>query len=558
MLTINNNSLISGYIKQMLHDFNLPKAKVLAIGMEVFENGYYITQDKLYRAVKSGVYSSLNDVKDETFFHLIDNYIYGKGYLNITKNLELNSSIYDKYTHYYLGDYLRFYRDYKGIDLMSMYNCFGGEVAQNINLELTKKTASGTQEVITVFDSTDSSVVIYLVPARFCRDYTIAIDCSSIVEVAACLYSNRRISLSEDCQILAANTYTKYAGTSFSTPVKYNKLYDVLDKADNRELLYSHERDVYLMIKVPATNTSSLVVLEGDFTGSNFTFSRDFSWDDYERANGVYVLPHKTWYEFKEGEYIKVIDSNIQYYDAGENPVELFIAGESYHEAGKPSFTLSLDKSYYLFDDIHYDVGYSVNNTERKISYYLFKEDFPVSPSAKMKDNIFVDENTMTSYLWSGSDYVKINSADTSKKAYSRHYSSKMQLLYANNGTSYVFANKLVGYIVRNVITSDDNISDNIRRLQKTYYYRSNPSRRPDYNPKVNRREPIGYDVPPKHWGIWSQELRDMTYDLMHRLNIASTAFDIIGYVDKDAEKALGEDLSYDKEGHIISGGIPQ
>ena len=542
----------------MLHEFNLPRAKVLSIGMQVFKGGYYIVQDKLYRAVKTDRYTSLKNVNDKTFFHKIDNYIYGKSYLNITKNLELNSSIYDKYVHYYLGDYLRFYRDYKGIDLMSMYNCFGGEVAQNIYLELTKTTTSSTQEVIATFDSDDNSHVIYLVPARFYKEYTIAIDCSSTVEIAACLYNNRRISLPPDCQLLTTSTYIKFTGTSFSTPKKYSKLKDVLDNLSNKELLYSHERDLYLMIKVPATNTSSLTVLEGDFTNCNFTFTRDFSWDDYKKADNTYALPHKTWYEFRQGAYIKVLDSNIQYYDADDVPVELFAPGVTYHEASKPGFSLSLDKSYYTFDDVRCEVGYSVNNTERKVSYYLFREDFPETPATKMRTNIFVDEDTGNSYIWDGTDYVKINSADTSTKAYERQYTSKMQLLYVNDGNSYVFANKLIGYIVRNVITSDDNIADNIRRLQKTYYYRSNPYRKPDYNPDVDRREPIGYEVPPKTWGLWSQDLRDMTYDLMHLEGITDSAFDIIGYVDKDAEKVLGEDLSYDKEGHIISGGIPR
>jgi len=556
MLKINNNSLISGYIKQMLHDFNLPKAKVLSIGMLVFQGGYYITHDKLYRALRTDVYTSLKDVNDTTFFYEIDNYIYGKGYLNITKKLELNSSIYDKYVHYYLGDYLRFYRDFKGIDLMSMYNCYGGEVAQNIELEVTKSTSSGTQEVVATFNSDDSSSVIYLVPVRFGQEYTIALDCASSVEVAACLYSNRRISVPSESQVLTSNTYTKYAGTSFSMPVIYSKLKDVLPKLNNREILYANEKNLYLMIKVPSTNTSSLVVLEGDFANSNFTFSRDFSWDDYERADGLYVLPHKTWYEFTAGSYIKIIDSNIQYYDAEDNPVELFIAGESYHEADKPEFVLSLNKAYYTFEDTRYEVGYTVNNTERKLSYYLFRRDFPVRPATNIQNNIFVDEDTGKSYLWNGTDYVELNSGDTSTDLYARHYNSKMQLLYVNDGNSYVFANKLIGYIIRNVITSDDNISDNIRRLQKTYYYRSNPSRRP--GSKKSGREPIGYDVPPKYWGLWSQELRDMTYDLMHLEGITNSAFDVIGYVDKDAEKVLGEDLSYDKEGHIISGGIPQ
>ena len=49
-----------------------------------------------------------------------------------------------------------------------------------------------------------------------------------------------------------------------------------------------------------------------------------------------------------------------------------------------------------------------------------------------------------------------------------------------------------------------------------------------------------------------------MTYDLMERTGTLDTAFDVIGYVDKDAEKVLGKDLSYDTEGHVISGGIPE
>ena len=48
-------------------------------------------------------------------------YSYNVEIPNFTKNLVINSSYYDEYTHNYLGDYLRFMRDYHGIDLMSMY-----------------------------------------------------------------------------------------------------------------------------------------------------------------------------------------------------------------------------------------------------------------------------------------------------------------------------------------------------------------------------------------------------------------------------------------------------
>ena len=153
--------------------------------------------------------------------------------------------------------------------------------------------------------------------------------------------------------------------------------------------------------------------------------------------------------------------------------------------------------------------------------------------------------------------YISLtDSSVTSLPVYGREYNTRMQLLYVNDGNSYVFADKLIGYLVRNVITNDDNVEDNIRRLQKTYFYRKNPARRPGYNPDTDGKLPIGLEYMPKHVGLWSQDLRDMTYDLLRETNILSTAFDAIGFVDKDAEKILGSDLSYDKTGHIISGGI--
>lgn len=88
MIKFNDSSIIVSYIKEFLYSFNLPS----------------ISADELKRKLP--------------YYH------WGEYIPNVTKTLKLENKIYDSYTHEYLGEYLRFLRDYKNIDLMSMYNCF--------------------------------------------------------------------------------------------------------------------------------------------------------------------------------------------------------------------------------------------------------------------------------------------------------------------------------------------------------------------------------------------------------------------------------------------------
>lgn len=148
MIKLNDNNIFIGHIKQLLKDFNLPSCTIITEDNadENFVSGkHYIKGSQLY--LSDGEGSLVRKIT----------YNYGKKYLNLTSNLEINNLIYDRETHRYLGKYLRFLRDQKHVDLMSMYNCFDGETfSKNITI-----TIGNDKEI--VFKN-DDNYIVYQIP----------------------------------------------------------------------------------------------------------------------------------------------------------------------------------------------------------------------------------------------------------------------------------------------------------------------------------------------------------------------------------------------------------
>lgn len=234
MIDFNSKNIIAGYIKRLLHDFNLPSCMVNPKDEYKYDGAVFIEGNKVKQIL---------DGKEKDLSTYIPGKLVGN---NLQKNLIISNDVYDSYTHEYLGDYLRFIRDYYKVDLMPLYNCFSNRLA---NIDHNN------------FDSTDSLHRIYAVPVAFGKKYTIAIDCQESVEMFCGYYSNNKFYSTDAESTLSEDTAQSKSNLMFNQPFVYDKLmsYEPTDKD-----LVAQE-DLTLFIKLPASNNSSIVILEGDY-----------------------------------------------------------------------------------------------------------------------------------------------------------------------------------------------------------------------------------------------------------------------------------------------------
>lgn len=262
MLNFDNDNIITGYIKQLLAEVNLPSYRVYTALEEsnpkyIISNVDYIKDDLVQRYTNN------------TWTRTNLTYNYNKKINNVTKNLIIKSNNYDTYTHRYLGDYLRFLNKYKKINLMSLYNCFTNELNTAVDITLTR-TTNGAKKTIATFKGSETGTKIYMLPVKLFQKYTIAIDSSLPVEMCCGLYGKYQIELDEATE-LWTKTYARYNALSFGSSVLYDKLTTFLDdaEAELKTTLAQKEVDLKLFIKLPASSKSSIVVLEGDYRNYN-------------------------------------------------------------------------------------------------------------------------------------------------------------------------------------------------------------------------------------------------------------------------------------------------
>lgn len=340
--------------------------------------------------------------------HTPKGYAYNLKIRNYTKNLKIQNNVYDSYTHEYLGDYLRFQRDYRNINLMPLYNCFSNTLCPrlNISFDVVEDVIDSTTNKVTKkgyvakFDTRETNYKIYMIPIKLFQKYTIAIDCFTDVEVCCGFYGKYQYGSAYDT--IAEDTYRCFNSMLFNKPVLYDPAAGLKKYLDPRHPLEiaQHETDLKLFIKLPISNKSSIVILEGDYT------------------------------EYTPSTIIKRSLTN--------------------------------------------DDNFIVVNNHTQVNF-----------DGDLDENI-------------------------------KHLVTPLQLLAQNTGISYPFADRLIEYLVGNAVTPVDDISDNIKRAKKVINAKTNALRDDE--------------------GVWEKIMQFILYDYASNNFNVRVNHDILGYVDKDTE----------------------
>lgn len=243
---------------------------------------------------------------------------------------------YDSDTHKHLGNYLRYLRDYKQIDLMPFYNCFNaheiGDVYLNSsttsllypanNLFPDYSLYPGILRTTTHDSSKDTYTLGYndayrvvSVPIKFGKRYTIALECPGTVQLRSVIYNESgmvRIPNTENQYYsdLITDSHRVFNYTRFHEPFVYS-----IETDDKR--LYDRQKDLQLLIQMPVSNVSSLVVLEGDYTNVSVVKTNTNSVRSYTLHKNLSLLRMNTreTYAFSDRLIEYLLDNVITHND---------------------------------------------------------------------------------------------------------------------------------------------------------------------------------------------------------------------------------------------------
>jgi hypothetical protein len=289
----NENTIMGRFIKNLLSTSRIPTYDFITDGDVVVQNAIYIYKNFIIKVLTGGkLFADKQDVlyPGKTIYPSIALFP-GTGVLpasfevlgyfnpeskNYTYSYKSNKRYYDETTHMHLGDYLRYLSNTKDVDLMRYYNCYTQQYTDEVRLVRGGVMRDGRHYYLNPSDSDMSSSKVAMIPVKFNKKYTVAIDCSEPVQVMGIILG--KSGLVND--VRSGNPlYSPFSDKIDSSYVEWDtidflhpKLYEIssstvnVDAHNHPETLFNQQRNLYMLIQLPRKSESSIVVLEGDYT----------------------------------------------------------------------------------------------------------------------------------------------------------------------------------------------------------------------------------------------------------------------------------------------------
>lgn len=280
------NTAESNFIKSLLYNVNLPILKTISEDDYIVEGNTYIYKQSVVKCIRTGyvmfgsdatlrcsqsviIHSNSPLVGDNPSmgeYVITSPFVAGELYDSFTQRYISKYSYYDSDTHRYLGKYLRYIRDIYSIDLMPFYNCFNYKIVSDLKLSETGYSAG-----------TDTNYKVLAVPIKFNKKYTVAIDCDSPVIMQSVFYGRFGLIKTNNYQDatylteILNETPIKLSSMQFKHPYVYTISSNFGNEADGARKsrdCESFETSLYLLIRLPISNKSSIVVIEGDYSNN--------------------------------------------------------------------------------------------------------------------------------------------------------------------------------------------------------------------------------------------------------------------------------------------------
>lgn len=236
-------------------------------------------------------------------------------------------------------------------------------------------------------------------------------------------------------------------------------------------------------------------------------WSQEVAWSDLTSENSNYKVIIST--KDKEGKSIRSIIARkenevIKFY---QYELSFYCPSENINSTSNKWVDIKINNDYTYSGTLNIKNNQLILEFNNKctLPYYIKSNPYYKSDSTYIYDlwelnsKIYKKENQFTKYL--------------NKNLY-----SNLNLLYINNNFSYAFTSRLIEYLTKMVICSNDPISKNIKRVQESVN-----------TTNIN--------------GIWRDELRVEIFNKVKEKSIKldrEIPRDINGFLDKDSESLIG------------------